>query len=601
MEVSEFINPRLKSIAEFLDGKHHFIIPSYQRGYRWEKRQIIDLLDDIYEFQEEVKKKTENKVGEFYCLQPIVVLKREDDKWEVIDGQQRLTTIFILLSSIKEALKLLKLPTNFFTLEYETREKEELSSKLFLENITSVNIIDKTNIDFFRMSDAFLIIKEWLGNEDINLGDFCNTLLKSDFDELLDRANNVRFIWYELSSEGDKPNIAFAKYNQGKIDLTNAELIKAIFFLSEKSANDREKKKHHLKIGYEWDDIENTLRKNDFWKFINHNKSYTNHIEFIFELIADKYIHRTNLELNKNIDTRWSFYVFNELISKNEEIFDERYNNTRDFLWDEVKTYYRTFVEWYNNNNYYHIIGFLRQINKDIESIKILTESQPKDELEKELQRLIQNHFDEIDLEQIGYEFDSKKAKELLLLFNVISTMNTRYNRFAFDTFSNEKWSLEHIHAQQSQDLKTDKQKRQLLSEQKKYFLNHKEGELLLKIEQLLAMTKIDQDEFDTVQEYVFKEYSDAITVHSIKNLALLTAPDNSCLNNNIFPIKRDLIKELDEKGSFIPICTKNVFLKYYSKSVEQNVKWDKEDMLSYLNEMKHVLDKYIKIKEDEY
>lgn len=601
MAENALINPRLKSIAEFLDGNHHFIIPSYQRGYRWEERQIIDLLNDIYEFQEEIKKKTGDKIGEFYCLQPIVVLKTKDDKWEVIDGQQRLTTILILLSSIKEALKLLRLPTTFFSLEYETREKEECSSREFLQNITAVSVINKTNIDFLRMSDAFLIIKKWLDNENINLGEFANTLLKTDFENDFDRANNVRFIWYELNPDGDKPNIAFAKYNQGKIDLTNAELIKAIFYLSDSSMNDREKKKYQLKVGYEWDDMENTLRKKDFWKFINPNKSYTNYIEFIFELVANKYINKIDLKLNKNIDKLWSFYVFNELITKNAKIYNEKYNNTRDFLWDEVKTYYRTFVEWYNNNTYYHIIGFLLQIGKNIESIKELTESHTKMNLENELRLLILNHFKEIDLEQLGYDYDREKAKQLLLLFNVITTMNSRYNRFAFDRFASENWSLEHIHAQQSEELKTDKQKRQLLNEQKQYFANHNKEDLLSKINKLLGMTRVDQEEFDEIQNEIFNEYSDTTSIHSIRNLALLTVPDNSCLNNNIFPIKRDLIKELDEKGSFIPICTKNVFLKYYTKGVEQNVKWDKQDMISYLDEIKKVLNDYIKIKENEY
>ncbi len=601
MTTNTLINPRLKSISEFLDGNHHFIIPSYQRGYRWEERQIVDLLNDIYEFQEEVKKKTDNKIGEFYCLQPIVVLKKAENSWEVIDGQQRLTTILILLSSLKDALRLLKLPTTLFTLEYETREKEEFSSKKFLDNITSANTIDKTNIDFYRMSGAFLIIKKWLDNDDINLGDFCNTLLKTDLDDLFDRANNVRFIWYEIDPKGDLPNIAFAKYNRGKIDLTNGELIKAIFYLSDQSMNDREKRKYQLKIGYEWDDIENTMRKNDFWKFINPTKSYTNHIEFIFELIADKYIDKTDLKLNKDIDTLWSFYVFNDLIAKNIAIYDDRFDNAKDFLWDEVKTYYRTFVEWYNDNSYFHLIGFLLQIDKNIELVKDLTENHTKLELEKELQLLIQSHFNEIDFEQIGYDDNPKKAKELLLLFNVVSTMNSGYNRFAFHLFSSGNWSLEHIHAQQSEELKNEKQKRQLLIEQKKYFLTHNKLELLSKIDELLLMKKIDQDQFDAIQIEVFNEYSDTSTIHSIKNLALLTVPDNSSLNNNIFPIKRDLIKELDEKGSFIPLCTKNVFLKYYSKSVEQNVKWDKEDMMSYLNEIKKVLSNYIKIKENDY
>jgi len=429
MKENTLINPRLKSIAEFLDGNHHFVIPSYQRGYRWEERQIIHLLNDIYEFQEDVKKKTENKIGEFHCLQPIVVLKREDNKWEVIDGQQRLTTILILLSSIKDALKLLKLPTTLFSLEYETREKEESSSKEFLNKITSVTDIDKTNIDFYRMSDAFLIIKKWLDNDKINLGDFCNTLLKNDYDNEFDRANNVRFIWYEINPDGDKPNVAFTKYNQGKIDLTNAELIKAVFYLTDSSINDREKKKRQLKIGYEWDDIENTLRKNDFWKFINPNKTYANHIEFIFEFVAEKYHDKINLKINKSIDSLWSFFVFNELISKDTKIYDEKYNNTRDFLWDEVKNYFRTFDEWYNDNKYYHIIGFLIQIGKNIDVIKGLAEKHTKEELDEKLRLLIQNHFNDINFEHIGYHDDYSKAKELLLLFNVITTMNNEYKR----------------------------------------------------------------------------------------------------------------------------------------------------------------------------
>lgn len=595
------INPRLKSISEFLDGDHHFILPSYQRGYRWEKRQIVELLNDIYEFQEDIKRKKEDKTGEFYCLQPIVVLKRQDSKWEVIDGQQRLTTILILLSSLKAALKLLKLPSNFFTLEYETREKTDCSSKEFIENITAVTYIDKTNIDFYRMSDAFLIIKEWFNNDDINIGDFCNTLLKTDFDNDLDTANNVRFIWYEIDPKGDSPNVAFAKYNQGKIDLTNADLIKAVFYLSTDLHNDREKKKYQLKIGYEWDSIENTLRKKDFWKFIKPSKSYDSHIEFIFELVANKYINETTLKLDRDKDTLWSFYIFNDLITKNVQIYDERFKSAKDFLWDEVKTYYRTFVEWYEDNTFYHLIGFLLQVDKKINTIKSLSETNSKKEFELALQSMIKDYFGEIDLEEIGYEYDAKKAKELLLLFNIITTMKSRDNRFPFHIYELDKWSLEHIHAQQSQDLSNDRQRRQLLEEQKKYFTKQNEPSIITKIDELLNKSTLDREYFEAIQIQMFKDFSDTTAVHSIKNLALLTVPDNSCLNNNIFPIKRDLIKTLDEKGSFIPICTKNVFLKYYSNTVEQNVKWDKQDMMSYLDQIKSTLINYIKIKVNDY
>jgi uncharacterized protein with ParB-like and HNH nuclease domain len=74
---------RLKPIKRLLTKE--FFIPSYQRGYRWTKRQVEDLLNDVFEFYEKTKEK-----NEFYCLQPIVVTDR-NGKWELIDGQQRLT------------------------------------------------------------------------------------------------------------------------------------------------------------------------------------------------------------------------------------------------------------------------------------------------------------------------------------------------------------------------------------------------------------------------------------------------------------------------------------------------------------------------------
>ena len=82
----------LKSIGEILNK--NFYIPSYQRGYRWDKQQVLELLNDIYEFS----KKKSKEESEFYCLQPIVLLKdEENDYYKVIDGQQRLTTILLIL------------------------------------------------------------------------------------------------------------------------------------------------------------------------------------------------------------------------------------------------------------------------------------------------------------------------------------------------------------------------------------------------------------------------------------------------------------------------------------------------------------------------
>jgi uncharacterized protein with ParB-like and HNH nuclease domain len=593
----------LKSIRELL-GKH-FYIPSYQRGYRWEEQQIIDLLNDILEYQKKVGRKLD--VGEFYCLQPLIVNQRENEVWEVVDGQQRLTTIFILLSYLSTKGDY-EIPADIFSIEYETREKEDCSSKEFLQNITSTTEINKTNIDFYRMSDAFLIIKKWFEEHKPTIGKFVDTLISHEPNEIGDdEANNIRFIWYPINANNDtdeKPNVTFAKYNQGKIDLTNSELIKAIFYLTD---SNKDKKKHQIKIGYEWDDIENTLRKSDFWRFLNPPKSYQNHIEYIFDLVAAKYESNIQFKIKKD-DRLRAFYVFNELITKNIKIYEEsKFTNTRDFLWDEIKTYYRTFVEWYNSKDdenkytYFHLIGFLLQIGgveNSIEKIKESAEKNSKSEFIANLKEKIKSHFGEFKFNEIDYYDSYDNAKNILLLFNVITTMNGGFNKFSFDRMSN--WSLEHIHAQKSEEITNEKDKRQLLEEQKNDPFICKKEELKNEITALFSMAEIDQLRFADLQQKIFDLSSDAgSTIHSIKNLALLTPSDNSSLNNEPFHRKRDKIKELDEKGSFIPICTKNVFLKYYSKNVEQNVKWDKKDMDAYLVEMKTTLNNYLIINDD--
>lgn len=608
-------NISTKPISELLGM--NFFIPAYQRGYRWEEQQIIDLLNDILEFQ----KKKDKGIGEFYCLQPLIVTlknknKKGEDVYEVVDGQQRLTSVYILLSYLSTKGDY-GIPTDLFSIEYETREKDNYSSKDFLQDITSTTEINKTNIDFYRMSDAFLIVKQWFEENKPTIGKFVDILISHEPNEKGDdEANNIRFIWYPINTNSDtdeKPNITFAKYNQGKIDLTNAELIKAIFYLTD---SDKDKKKHQIKIGYEWDDIENTLRKPDFWRFINplnhshKEKLYLNHIEFIFDLVATKYEKQTNLKINKNLDRYWSFHVFNDLILKNIKIYEDgKFSNTRDFLWDEIKTYYRTFAEWYsskdeeNKYTYFHFIGFLLQIGgaeNSIEKIKELAETNSKSQLIEKLKEKIKSHFGEVDFNEIGYDDNSEKAKKILLLFNVITTMNGGFNKFSFDRISS--WSLEHIHAQQTEEITDKKQKKQLLEEQRDDAFICKQDGLLDEINSLLEMSEIDQTRFANLQQKIFDLSSDAgSTIHSIKNLALLTPSDNSSLNNSPFHRKRDKIKQLDEKGSFIPICTKNVFLKYYSKNVEQNVKWDKKDMDAYLAEMKNTLTDYITIKEEYY
>ncbi|SED59897.1 Uncharacterized conserved protein, contains ParB-like and HNH nuclease domains [Tenacibaculum sp. MAR_2010_89] len=578
-----------------------FFIPSYQRGYRWKERQVIDLLEDVLEFQNKGKLREE---GEFYCLQPLVITRKEIKgklKWEVIDGQQRLTTLYLILTYFKSLLIEEHGIEGLYTIDYETRQ----GSWSFLEKIESSGEISKENPDYYHISMAYRTIVDWFsdkiknkeGKKRFSKRQYLESLILTDVNESdIDTANNVRFIWYEVQTKDElEAKSIFTRINMGKIPLTNAELIKALFFINGTNSS-KEREKHQQKLAYEWDGIEKSLQNKDFWFFLNKvNYSKPTKIEFIFDLIANKYKEKVSIKVNKDIDKYYTFYVFNNLISSGVVSKEE--------LWKEVKVYSKTFDEWFRNNEYYHLIGYLIHTGKDIELIKELSNNISKSGFKKELFKLIkggiQLNFEKNKIEnliELSYQDNSQIIRDLLLLFNVVSTMDSKYSKFPFERYVYEKWSLEHIHAQNSEDLKIDKHRKSLLEEQKIYFKSLKEENLTSKIIEILESDVINVDLFTNLQEEIFKKYTkdENVNIHSIDNMALLARADNSVLNNNIFPIKRDKIIELDEKGSFIPICTKNVFLKYYSKDVIQNSEWTKKDRKAYLIEIKKKIANYL-------
>ena len=187
-------NLRLIPVEE-LSGMN-FNIPNYQRGYRWTQEQVLDLLNDILEFT-----KKNPSEDEIYCIQPLVVkrIKQEDileqvkhakdineivnlikGSWDVIDGQQRLTTIHLLLTYLGLT------SGHQFSINYETRNKEDKGSQHVLENISKLNEKQcSNNIDFYHFKQTYDTIKEWFENphEKIDKSNFSHILL-----------NRVKFI-----------------------------------------------------------------------------------------------------------------------------------------------------------------------------------------------------------------------------------------------------------------------------------------------------------------------------------------------------------------------------------------------------------------------
>lgn len=539
-----------------------FFVPGYQRGYRWGEDEVNRLLEDI------------NSNGtQPYCLQPIVV-KKNGDKYELIDGQQRLTTLFLIYKYMSKASNgFIKIPE--LSLEYETRKKSE-------EFLNKVDLSKKDeNIDFWHICNAYEKIDNWFHSDGHNETTLIN--FKKYFDE------NVKVIWYEVNENEDSIAL-FTRLNIGKIPLTSAELVKAMFLCNEGSKPlDREKQEE---ISLQWDNIEKELHNESLWYFLTNKEGhkYQTRIDLILNLISER---PENCK-----DKYYTFFYFDE----------ERKNVSLQDIWREIQHTFLILKDWYEDHELYHKVGYLIASSAySLQSIYKYSQGKKKSEFRNGLDSLIKEsiHIDKNygELEYIN-KSDYDEISKLLLLFNVESVrqIDEQAQRFPFDKYKGSgKWSLEHIHAQQSEGLKTIEDWREWLNLHIEALesLRQQENEDLIYAMKTIADRKvIEKGDFLDLQEKVIEKFSvqgNAQYLHSISNLALLNQSDNAALNNSTFDVKRNKVVEMDKNGSFIPFATKMVFLKYYTPSGDNQLHfWGMPDRKAYIAAINKVLINYL-------
>jgi uncharacterized protein with ParB-like and HNH nuclease domain len=579
----------LKTVYELLG--EHFYIPAYQRGYRWSTIQVKELLDDIWEFSQ-----TEGDKASFYCLQPIVVVKG-DDHWEIVDGQQRLTTLYVIIHYLEKEHLRRDLQDAFkkaiFSIKYETRKESEF----FLRNIQETP--DTSNIDYHHIANAYKEVSRWFDERDYNDNDaFIRTLLAKPSD-----SNSVQVIWYDLSDECEESDYAidvFSRINIGKIPLTNSELVKALFLQNSDTKQAKASLKQ-IQIATEWDFIEKNLQEPAFWSFIyntNSKKKYDTRIEFIFDLMKNK---------PTGAEKFFTFHEFNDAFKRNKKdngIVDI------DCLWKEVKDYFLTFEQWYRDRDLYHLIGFLVDCGQSIKELKAKSEAQHstktefKAYLKSEIRKKMNCRLDELN-------YGDKDLRKVLLLFNIQTLLATKEAdiRFPFDRYKQEEWDIEHIRSQTNREI-VGSARRPWLEDMLEYFTDTKNCDLfdlnsiteedLIFVQQLrtlLDSAQIDDNAFKNLYQQVsskFLEEEEAEWSDGIGNLALLDAKTNRSYKNSMFPIKRKRIIHNDMNGIFVPICTKNVFMKFYSKKLSDVMYWKESDAIDYLTAIKQVLKEYL-------
>lgn len=591
------LNLTSKTINELCTGENgeqfRFHIPTYQRGYRWEEH-VDTLLDDLYEYK--TAKDARQNVGDFYCLQPIVVMRDPslDDRgvgYEIIDGQQRLTTIFILLKAFNYE------DWYLVTYQRDGQEENERERERFLYDVATASAkTDKA--DYFYIKRAYDRVVNWVDNKKTETG---KNPKQGMLSVLLDE---VRVIWYELP-QGTNAREVFRHINDGKIQLTSSELIKAMLLnqkhykiggADEDTQNIIVRNKQE-RIARMWDEIERTLQTPDFWAFIySKPEKLSTRIDYIFELIYQK----NNPQCKETDHERLCKLVF--------EYFEKRLVNSNnvDALWDEVRQLHRTFQDWYASAPLYNYIGFLVQykIKSLLEIIK-MSDKLTNTEFINWLCGLIKNHLDieKDSFEQISYSTEitnsagRKKIEKLLMLFN-IEIMNQMNKHFDFNVDGG--WSVEHVFACNS--IKIPENKRGEWLEGYMRVVNSAirhidDKERLADLQELKDRLKMRENhEFEMLFNDVINTVEigmGSIETDNISNLALIGKDDNSALNNSAFYEKREKIIKFLEQGRNIPQGTTNVFMKFYS-SVGTNLDyWSEEDGTAYLKRMKKLLEKY--------
>lgn len=634
----------LKSIADISEMKISFFIDAYQRGYRWSPIEVRDLLDDVREFSH--SKKDENS---FYCLQPIIVTQNAEGAYKVIDGQQRLTTIFLIYIFYRAIASRFAPETMPFELHYNGKDRLETCLSELLEksygdaSVVAENMLDyESDIDCHYILDAYKYVCDYFQNI------YKDAHIRSDVNEIkkvLD--NGLKVIWYEiLNCDQQKEIDVFTKINMGKIPLTNAELIKALL-LRKNADSSKDLESTQMNISVKWDEIESKLMEKPFWGFLVNDKEhhYATRIDFIFQVMArdinnrilkiadEKYPNeeRFTVDYEGVNKDKYAFYVFSNYVRYLEK---DKLTGYVKCIWDEVCEYYRMFRDWFQNVHWYHKIGLivccaqsdnidiilkLSNLYRNEHSKGVRHKKYFEQQLIKEIKQYIfkdeQVDMAEIEsyIESLDYD-NSNGVRNVLLLYNIAWLELCKENgRFPFDKYKDEEifWDIEHINAvadgmpSNSRNDSDDNDRLiwlknlKVLPELNEINLDDGRNATVLASDIETNKLYLDKnqpgtDDFKKLYEAVIKYFEDFDgTDNSIANLTLLDSGTNRSYRNAVFPIKRQTILENSMKDIFIPLCTKKVFMKAFVGS-KNLLRWHADDKNAYKKDLIDCISKYL-------
>lgn len=593
-----------------MDGRY-FYIPDYQRGYRWKKQQVEDLLSDLLTFI------AEKKSRDSYPLQPVIARKMMKEQykdvfgekipedaegrvWEIVDGQQRLTTLLILYKYLisQNNLKTEK-RRKMYDIIYQTRpQSNRYLNELGTECENSEEY--QMNVDYYHMREAYNSIQQFLNKDEVRSKKLFQLLNGTDGAE----EGSVQVIWYELPETGDADSVSeFRKINNGKIKLTDAELIKALLLRS------RNFDKHSASLqqeqrALEWEQIENRLHDDAFWSFIcktDSQKNVANRIDFIFSLLY-KFEHQNEYEKEDLADERKSV-IFRYFSQQLEHLESEALHAKIDEIWKSVRNIFWMLEDWYHHPVTYNLIGLLTQMGVDVTQHALELEKMKGEAgksrqdfvlyLYRSVSKHLGMHLDEI--RELSYNNKQKKQIRMTLLAANIALLNklcsqeisseSSMYKFPFAAYAAGSWDIEHIASYHDKELTPTDAEKWIKTALEDVKLSAEDSEKLKKMTSVRKVVYLQE----VMQEH---EYDDE-TKNSLGNLTLLDSGTNRSYGNALFCTKRRYIIERVEQGQFVPSITQHVFFKLSDKTGTNRSVWTQQDMANYKTKLMELLNVY--------
>ncbi len=500
--------------------------------------------------------------------------------------------------------------SSLFHMYYEARPE----SKAILENLGTdeVKLQSRDNIDATHLTNAYHYIEQWFTDE--NKGQALSKLynhgesqkprpMREDFLKLLTEGSDqksVEVIWYQLSNDKNvDPIREFTRINNGKIPLTDTELVKALF-LQKRNYIQGDKILQQVKVSMQWESIENTLQADDFWCFISDKGvNVEDRMGTLLKLVYLKHI-------DDDVQTIEPGDVFRYYYSQFESVINGDVQAHVKSMWTEIVDTFHTLEDWYESPDIYNYVGFLIQSGVSLAAIYQKYERNLKSEnpepfltlLEKEICQLMQD----IDMEKDGngnyritteYQNRPKIRKILLLLnINVLSQQLKKINdnneethseanvfKFPFDLYKSQQWEIEHIDSATTNDLKS--------TEDKKDWVDSSVAEIWGNISQAPKNIQdaYNNDNWDSLIGLIKEDQNeDEEDKNSIGNLTLLDSATNREYQNSLFCRKRKYIIQKISEGRYFLTCTQYVFLKFFDDSINSTdrAKWTKADKEKY-------------------